>query len=64
MVGESNKNVFLIQKDASSSQNSRYPSLKYRDSTVCDVICKNVPYFGTGLGGSVVERPLGVRTYA
>ena len=34
MVGESNQNVFLIQIDASGSQNSRYPSLRYRDSTV------------------------------
>ena len=34
MVEESNQNVFLIQIDASSSQNSNYPSSGYRDSTV------------------------------
>ena len=37
MVGESNQNVFLIQVDASKSQNSRYPSSRYRDSTVLDI---------------------------
>ena len=34
MFGESNQNVFLIQRAASSSQNSRYPSSIYRESTV------------------------------
>ena len=34
MVGESSQNVFLIQIDAASSQNSRYRSSRYRDSTV------------------------------
>ena len=34
MVGESDQNVFLIQIDASISQNSKYPSSRYRESTV------------------------------
>ena len=39
MVGESNQNVFLIQKDASSLQNSRYPSSRYRESIVVCLCC-------------------------
>ena len=37
MVGESNQNAFLIHKDTRTSQDSRYPSSRYRDSTVYEV---------------------------
>ena len=34
MVGESNQNVILIRKTLRSSHTSRYPSSRYRDSTL------------------------------
>ena len=38
MVGESNKNVFLIQISALNLQILRYPILRYRVSTVCGTV--------------------------
>ena len=46
MVGESNQNVFLIQINTASSQNSNYPVSRYRDSTVLLIFYEIWTYYG------------------